>query len=77
MTAHDCPELRSKGCPLVGAPPAPQASVSVKLGRPLKSLWLSKVVSPLLLKFSVSPSRGELELLASAIVCVDAAKPSS
>src|SRR5580698_4507735 len=38
VMGHDCPTLRLKGCPCEALPPAPQASVSEKLGRLLKSL---------------------------------------
>src|SRR5271169_6686607 len=77
VTEQDCPEPRSKGCPCEGAPPAPQASVSVKLGRPLKSVtplpnWGLSVLG---VKVNVKPLRLMLELFASVIVCVVAGVP--
>src|ERR1700679_379631 len=70
---QDCPSASENAWPSEGAPFAPQASVSAKLGRPLKSLCPPNELSPSFVKLNVSPIRAELELFASVIVCVIAA----
>jgi hypothetical protein len=66
---QDWPDPRSNWLPCDGAPPAPQASVSLKLNKALKSLPPLNDVPVMSTKLNVKP-RTELESFASVIVWV-------